>query len=40
MREGTEIKIQYFKDYWKDLTCKNNSIEKELVHSILYNIMV
>ncbi len=37
MREGTEIKIQYFKDYWKDLTRKNNSIEKELVHSILYN---
>lgn len=30
-------KIKYFIDYWKDLTCKNNSIESEFVHSIIYN---
>lgn len=31
------IKIQYFVDYWKDLTHPNDSIEIELVHSIIYN---
>lgn len=31
------IKIQYFIDYWKDLTHPNDSIEIELVHSIIYN---
>jgi len=31
------IKIQYFIDYWRDLTHEGNSIGKELVHSILYN---
>lgn len=31
-------KIKYFIDYWKDLTCKNNSIESEFVHSIIYNL--
>ena len=33
----SEIKIQYFIDYWRDLTHQNNSVESELVHSILYN---
>ena len=32
-----EIKIQYFIDYWKDLTHTQFSIENQLVHSILYN---
>lgn len=31
------IKIQYFIDYWKDLTHPKDSIEIELVHSIIYN---
>ena len=33
----SNTKVQYFIDYWRDLTHENNSIEKELVHSILYN---
>jgi hypothetical protein len=32
-----DLKIQYFIDYWRDLTHPNNSIEKELIHSIIYN---
>ena len=34
---NSDLKIQYFIDYWRDLTHKNNSIENELSHSILYN---
>lgn len=30
-------KIQYFIDYWRDLTHESNSIENEFVHSIIYN---
>lgn len=30
-------KIEYFKDYWRDLTHECHSIEKEFVHLILYN---
>ena len=30
-------KIQYFIDYWRDLTHEGNSIENEFVHSIIYN---
>ena len=30
-------KIQYFIDYWRDLTNESNSIENEFVHSIIYN---
>lgn len=33
----SDIKIKYFIDYWKDLTHRQNSIESEFVHSILYN---
>jgi len=33
----SDIKTSYFIDYWRDLTHESNSIEKELVHSILYN---
>lgn len=33
----SEIKINYFIDYWRDLTHSHNSIESEFVHSILYN---
>lgn len=32
-----ETKIQYFIDYWRDLTHENQSIESDLIHSILYN---
>lgn len=32
-----DIKINYFIDYWRDLTHSQNSIESEFVHSILYN---
>lgn len=32
-----EMKIQYYIDYWRDLTHERNSIESELVHSIIYN---
>lgn len=32
-----DVKIQYFRDYWKDVTAQNNSIEEELTHGILYN---
>lgn len=32
-----QIKVNYFIDYWTDLTNENNSIENELAHSILYN---
>ncbi len=34
---NSDMKIQYFIDYWRDLTHKHNSIENELSHSILYN---
>jgi len=34
---NSEIKAQYFIDYWRDLTSQNSSIELELNHSILYN---
>ena len=33
----TETKIEYFIDYWRDLTHENQSIESDLIHSILYN---
>lgn len=33
----TDIKLQYFKDYWRDLTNQKNSIEQQLVHTLLYN---
>lgn len=32
-----ESKVQYFIDYWRDLTHENQSIESDLIHSILYN---
>ncbi len=32
-----EDKIQYFIDYWRDVTHENNSIENDLIHSIIYN---
>lgn len=32
-----ESKVQYFIDYWRDLTHEKQSIESDLIHSILYN---
>lgn len=32
-----ESKVQYFIDYWRDLTHEDQSIESDLIHSILYN---
>lgn len=36
-KEFNSAKISYFIDYWLDATHVNNSIESELIHSIVYN---
>lgn len=36
-KNNSTIKIQYFIDYWNDLTYGEDSIENDLVHSIVYN---